>query len=113
MKEQYSKLALKALRLAQETAKKCSHNYIGTEHMLAGLLAVKEGTAGMVLSEAGVTGEKLSELIEKLVAPAGEVLLEEPQGYTPKARQVLALARSEAERFESGKTGTEIGRASC
>ncbi len=107
MKEQYSKLAVKAMRLAQETAKKCSHNYIGTEHMLAGLLAVKEGTAGMVLSEAGVTGEKLSELIEKLVAPAGEVLLEEPQGYTPKARQVLALARSEAERFESGKTGTE------
>lgn len=107
MKEQYSKLALKALRLAQETAKKCSHNYIGTEHMLAGLLAVKEGTAGMVLAEAGVTEEKLFELIEKLVAPAGDVLLEEPQGYTPKAKQVLALADAEAERFSGGKTGTE------
>ena len=46
MKEQYSKLASKALKLAEHTAKRCSHNYVGTEHLLAGLLAVQGGTAG-------------------------------------------------------------------
>ena len=68
MKKQYSKWALKALKLAEETARKCSHNYIGTEHILAGLLAVKDGTAGEILAEAGITQQKLLELMEKLVA---------------------------------------------
>ena len=67
MKKQYSKWALKALKLAEETARKCSHNYIGTEHILAGLLAVKDGTAGEILAEAGITQQKLLELMEKLV----------------------------------------------
>ena len=93
MKEQYSKLASKALKLAEHTAKRCSHNYVGTEHLLAGLLAVQEGTAGHLLIEAGVSQEKLLELIEKLVAPSSDVLLAEPQGYTPRAKQVLLLKR--------------------
>ena len=57
-------------------------NYIGTEHILAGLLAVKDSTAGEILTEAGISLKKLLELMEKLVAPSSEVLLEEPQGYT-------------------------------
>lgn len=107
MKEQYSKWAKKALKLAEETAKKYRHNYIGTEHILAGLLAVEAGTAGLVLQEAGVTDEKLFGLIDKLVAPSGDVLLEEPQGYTPSAKTVLSLARLQAEALESREVGTE------
>lgn len=42
MKEQYSKLASKALKLAEHTAKRCSHNYVGTEHLLAGLLQFRK-----------------------------------------------------------------------
>ena len=107
MKEQYSKLASKALKLAEHTAKRCSHNYVGTEHLLAGLLAVQEGTAGHLLIEAGVSQEKLLELIEKLVAPSSDVLLAEPQGYTPRAKQVLFAAEAEAERMQSREIGTE------
>lgn len=107
MKEQYSKWAKKALKLAEETAKKYRHNYIGTEHILAGLLAVQAGTAGLVLQEAGVTSEKLFRLIDKLVAPSGDTLLEEPQGYTPSAKAVLSLARLQAEAMESHEIGTE------
>lgn len=107
MKEQYSKLASKALKLAEHTAKRCSHNYVGTEHLLAGLLAVEEGTAGHLLIEAGVSQEKLLELIEKLVAPSSDVLLAEPQGYTPRAKQVLFAAEAEAERTQSREIGTE------
>lgn len=106
MKEQYSKSASKALKLAEETAKQCSHNYIGTEHILAGLLAAEEGTGAMVLAEAGVTREKLMELTQKLVSPSQDVLLKEPQGYTPRTRQVLTLAKQEAERLESREIGT-------
>ena len=51
--------------------------------------------------------EKLLELIEKLVAPSSDVLLEEPQGYTPRARQVLAVAEAEAEQMDSEEIGTE------
>ena len=107
MKEQYSKLASKALKLAEHTAKRCSHNYVGTEHLLAGLLAVQEGTAGHLLIEAGVSQEKLLELIEKLVAPSSDVLLAEPQGYTPRAKQVLFAAEAEAERMQNREIGTE------
>ena len=96
MKKQYSKWALKALKLAEETARKCSHNYIGTEHILAGLLAVKDSTAGEILTEAGISLKKLLELMEKLVAPSSEVLLEEPQGYTPRSKKVLEKASEEA-----------------
>lgn len=107
MKNQYSKWALRALKTAEQTAKSCNHNYIGTEHLLAGLLAGEETAAGILLKEAGVTKERLQNLIEKLVAPSQGVLLEEPQGYTPRARKVLSLAEEEAERLESREVGTE------
>ena len=100
MKEQYSIWAKKALKQAEKTAKRYSHNYIGTEHLLAGLLAVREGTAGLVLTEAGVTEEKLFQLIEKLVAPSQITILEEPQGYTPRTKKVLARAKTEAEKLD-------------
>ena len=80
MKNQYSKWTLRALKTAEQTAKSCNHNYIGTEHLLAGLLAGEETAAGILLKEAGVTKERLQNLIEKLVAPSQGVLLEEPQG---------------------------------
>lgn len=108
MKKQYSKWALKALKLAEETARKCSHNYIGTEHILAGLLAVKDGTAGEILAEAGITQQKLLELMEKLVVPSSDVLLEEPQGYTPRSRRVLDKAENEAKIWTAQKLAQNI-----
>lgn len=54
MKERYSKQAVNALKAAEKTAEGRSHNYVGTEHLLAGLLKETAGTAGLVLAEAGV-----------------------------------------------------------
>ena len=106
MKEQYSVWAKKALKQAEKIAKQYSH-YIGTEHLLAGLLAVEEGTAGLMLTEAGVTEEKLFQLIDELVDPSQATTLERSQEYTPRTKRVLELAKSEAEKLGDKEIGTE------
>ena len=68
---------------------------MGTEHLLAGLLKETSGTAGLVLAEAGVEEKKLLALIDKLIAPQGDVVLENPQGYTPRARGLDKPGRSQ------------------
>ena len=64
MREGYTSQAKKALAYAVRTAEKCGHNYVGTEHLLIGLLNVEDGTAGMVLSEFHVDAGQLTELID-------------------------------------------------
>lgn len=107
MKERYSKQAVSALKAAEKTAEGRSHNYVGTEHLLAGLLKETSGTAGLVLAEAGVEEKKLLALIDKLIAPQGDVVLENPQGYTPRAQRVLDKAREESGNLGGGVIGTE------
>ena len=107
MNIKYTAQANKALRCAEDLAFTWSHGYIGTEHILAGLIREGHGTAAMVLSEAGVVYDKLVELIDVLIAPdrSGDtVLLPE---YTPKAEQLQKDAALEASRFFSEKVGTE------
>ncbi|MBQ9062783.1 MAG: ATP-dependent Clp protease ATP-binding subunit [Eubacterium sp.] len=107
MKINYTAQANKALRCAEDLAFTWSHGYIGTEHILAGLIREGHGTAAMILSEAGVVYDKLVELIDVLIAPdrSGDtVLLPE---YTPKAEQLQKDAALEASRFFSEKVGTE------
>ena len=69
MDEQRTPQALHALSLAEESAVSLGHGYIGTEHLLIGLLAEKESTAGRVLAEFGVKPDRLLELIRELIAP--------------------------------------------
>ena len=69
MERQFTRQAENALKLAKTTAKSCGHGYIGTEHLLAGLLKEPEGTAGKVLQEFNVEEKKLMELINDLIAP--------------------------------------------
>lgn len=107
MREQYTAQAKNALALAEKTARSCQHNYIGTEHILLGLLKEKEGTAGMVLADFGVTEERVLSLIDRLIAPKGGVMLESAQGYTPRARRLLEHSGQEAENFRASIIGTE------
>ena len=80
MDRKFTRQAEVALKLAKTTAKSCEHSYIGTEHLLTGLLKEPEGTAGKILAEFGVDQEKLMELIGQLVAPPqGETALKEPK----------------------------------
>lgn len=103
----YTNKAKKALRLAEKASKSLQHNYLGTEHILLGLLKEGTGVAARVLVDNRVDPEQLLDLIENLIAPAGGAALEERDGYTPRARQILENAGREADRFSSREIGTE------
>ena len=107
MSESYTAQAKNALALAGKTARQYQHTYIGTEHLLMGLLKEVQGTAGMVLAEYGVEEERLIELIDRLIAPSGTVATAGQPGYTPRAGRVLEGAAREAAHFGGGGIGTE------
>ena len=107
MKRGYTKEALKALELSKKTAEKCRQSYVGTEHILAGLLCAKGGTASVILSDAGIEYEKLMHLIDKLIAPEGGVALIDNIEMSPRAEEILESALSAASEFGQEKAGTE------
>lgn len=107
MQEKFTRQAQEALTLAKKTAQSCKHNYIGTEHILVGLIDQKEGTAGKVLEEFNVDKEKLLGLIDNLIAPPqGDTLAKAP-GYSPRARKIIESAQKEAESHHEDQAGTE------
>ena len=83
------------------------HNYIGTEHLLLGLLREGSGVAACVLMSNGVEEDKLVELIEELIAPSSDVMVMDHDGYSPKTQKVLERASAEAEHFRCEQVGTE------
>ena len=108
MSTQYTNQAKTAVKYAEKTARRCKHSYIGTEHLLAGLLHEEEGTAGMVLRDMGISEERLMEMIRKLIAPEeSNVLTADRAGYTPRATRMLEGAVEEADDLRSEKIGTE------
>lgn len=107
MKRGYTKEAQKALEFSKKTAEKCRQSYVGTEHILAGLLCAKGGTASVVLSDAGIEYEKLLSLIDKLIAPEGGVALIDNIELSPRAQEILDGALSAASEFGQENAGTE------
>ena len=82
-------------------------NYVGTEHILAGLLREGSGVAAEVLAANNIELDKLLELINELVAPGDEVAVMDRDGETPRTQAVLERASEIAERFECDEIGTE------
>lgn len=107
MNRPYTAKAKKALALAGKMARSLHHNYIGTEHLLLGLLREGSGVAACVLMSNGVEEEKLTQMIEDLIAPSSDVMIMDSDGYSPKTQKVLERAVTEAERFRSEMIGTE------
>lgn len=107
MQKPYTKKAEKVLEIAKKASRSMHHGYIGTEHLLIGLLGEGSGAAAKVLSSAGVDEERILELIENLIAPSGNVITADAGGYSPRALRVLENAAKEAERFKNEKVGTE------
>lgn len=99
--------AKKALSLAEKAASKVHAGYVGTEHLLVGLLKEKTGVAARVLEENGADEGKLIEMIAELAVPEAGIVLKEREGYSPRAREVLEEAHKQAERFREERTGTE------
>lgn len=107
MQKPYTIKAKKALELAGKTSRMLHHSYIGTEHLLVGLLKEGTGVAAKVLMTLGVDEDKILDLIENLIAPSGDVMLKDEEGYSPRTVKVLENAGNEAERFKSEEIGTE------
>ena len=110
MRNKFTKQAQTALTLAKAAAIDFELGYIGTEHLLLGLLSETEGAAGRVLEEFQVDGKKLVELIDKLVTPAevGNITeIEMKPPYSPRTEKVLESAVAEAQNSGCEKAGTE------
>lgn len=107
MRRQYTEKAKKSIELAKKSAKRLKHSYIGSEHILIGLLEEGSSVGARVLEANGVNEESLLELIEQLIVPEGNVGLLDKGGFTPRAERVLEAANREAERFKADAIGTE------
>jgi ATP-dependent Clp protease ATP-binding subunit ClpC len=107
MIDRFTTKARTAINLAVQAAERLGHGYVGTEHLLIGLLEEGSGVASRVLEENGVKEDKVLNLISQLIAPDQAVRLQEDGGYTPGARRVLENSYREAVRFKANLIGTE------
>jgi prophage maintenance system killer protein len=104
--QRFSDRARQAVTLAQEEARELDHNYIGTEHILLGLLRVPEGVAAKVLATFGVSPEAVRAQVEEIIGRGSET----PRGhipFTPRSKKVLELALREALQLGHNYIGTE------
>lgn len=107
MQPQFTDKAKAALALAEKAAKSLHQSYVGSEHLLLGLLQENTGVAATVLQNNGVDVPKLKEMIVDLIVPESSVAVAEREGYSPRAMKILEEAHRQAARFGSEKTGTE------
>jgi ATP-dependent Clp protease ATP-binding subunit ClpC len=107
MLNRFTERAQKVILLAQEEAKRLNHDYLGTEHILLGLIALGEGVAATVLINLGVDLEKVRKAVEKIVGVGENVLVLGEVPFTPRAKKVLELAVEEAQKMQHRYVGTE------
>ena len=105
MQDKFTNNAVTAIEAANSAAISLSQNYVGSEHLLIGLLSV-DGVAKKVLEENGVSYDRFMELVNKLLTQ-GNVAVGSTESMTPRAKRIISLAASEAYRLNSGKIGTE------
>jgi len=103
----FTERARKVILLAKEEAKKFNHDYIGTEHILLGLVKEGEGVAAAVLNSLGLEAENIREEVEKLVQPGPAPVLVNDIPFTPRAKKVIELAMDEARNLGHNYIGTE------
>lgn len=106
MYDKFTENAKNAINLAREVAYRLSHNYIGTEHLLIGLMEV-EGVASKILEENGVTVDKVLELVNQLIAPNSGVEMMDAGSFTPRSKRILDQSYKEAAKFKAQLVGTE------
>lgn len=107
MFNRFTERARKVIILAKEEARRFNHDYIGTEHILLGLIREGEGVAATVLQKMGVSLEKIRLEIEKLVQPGPSTQIIGDIPFTPRAKKALELAAEEARSLGHNYIGTE------
>jgi len=104
--EKFTERARKVFSLAQEEAQRFNHNYIGTEHLLLGLVREGDGIAARVLANLGVQLPKVRSAVEFIIGRGDGLVVGDP-GLTPRAKKVIELAMDEARRLNNHYIGTE------
>jgi len=104
--DKFTERARKVFSSAQEEAQRFQHNYIGTEHLLLGLVREEEGVAAKVLHQLGVELQAVRDAVEFIIGRGDRVVLGEI-GLTPRAKKVIELAIDEARRMNHHYIGTE------
>src|SRR6476646_9708514 len=104
--DKFTERARKVLTLAQEEAQRFNHNYIGTEHLLLGLVREGDGVAAKVLGNMGVELNKVRSAVEFIIGRGDRMVMGEI-GLTPRAKKVIELAVDEARRLNHHYIGTE------
>lgn len=107
MSNRFTERAQRVILIAQEEAKRLNHDYVGTEHLLLGLIALGEGVAAQVLANLGVDLRRVRGEIEKIVGTGDNVMLLGEIPFTPRAKKVLELAVEEAQNMGHNYVGTE------
>ena len=104
--DKFTERARRVLSLAQEEAQRFNHNYIGTEHLLLGLVRENDGVAAQVLRNLGVELNKVRSAVEFIIGRGDRIVLGDI-GLTPRAKKVIELAVDEARRLNHHYIGTE------
>lgn len=107
MLNNYTNKAKEAIKKADEAAKMMRHGYVGSEHLLLGLIETQECLAHTVLEDNDITQERVMEMIIQLIAPDVMVSVKEAARMTPRAKKILENAANEAVRFGADSIGTE------
>lgn len=107
MSNGFTNNAEEVLAQALKISKKLRIGYVGTEHILVGMLKESNGVANKVLSDNGVTLDKILDMIQELIVPEHGVMVKDKDGYSPRALEVLEIAKEQADKFNAQKVGTE------
>ncbi len=107
MDSKFTVMAADALKLAKRTARSLKLNYVGTEHILMGLILEDGCVASRILLDNGIDESRMMDMIRDLIVPDSSVRTLDKDGFSPRAEKVLEEAHRMAERFKADKTGTE------
>lgn len=107
MQSRFTDKAQEALSYASRCARSLKQGYVGTEHILVGLLKEQSGVAYRVLTDNGVEVSAVLDMIQELIAFENGTPVKEREGYSPRARKIIEEAHKQAARFGQKETGTE------
>ncbi len=107
MESKFTPMAADALKLAKRTARTLKLNYVGTEHILMGLILEDGSVASRILIDNGIDENRMMDMIRDLIVPDSRVGTLDKDGFSPRAEEVLEEAHKMAERFHADRTGTE------
>lgn len=102
----FTEKANRALNLAIDTAERFGHTYIGSEHLLLGLVKEGTGAAAVILADKGITADRLEKLMAEAIGRGNPTALT-PDRFTPRAKRVLEMSLSGARSMGSAQVGTE------